>query len=472
MLEKQYSVQFFTSLVESMQKVCREYLQFEQAVELSGYLSLEIDNTKRERYVVSELLHNTGNVISESYCTKAFKTVPHHAKNHDSDRDVLRELNNRQRDQSHVLTVGADSGGCSKQFVDRSAAGFSSFVNENPVRKNNSFPRTDISQQEEISYTTDDWQSTCVQYQSGSVETGSATCVFPGSPSVNGSCNRMELTSGKRRTAHTASTSEPKKGKPSSSRELSERLSSSSVLSNIQQSSDQSVSPYSTTSDSQSSVTNTCNINSQSSVTNTCNIGSQSLLPNPYNIKTEDDSSLQFVQIDEAEDSSGLLDGRLGSDRFRSMSENDQKSDEALHSIQGNHSLWQEGDEPNRQVELFKCSTCRQRFQSHIHLRLHVCSNLNQSRIKCPICERMFSSKQCMERHSNTHRADKPFSCELCGTRFSSKTAQNRHIKLQHRKEYSFYCADCGQGFPGQLRLDRHMATEHSLDRSSLGESH
>ncbi|XP_041368845.1 zinc finger and SCAN domain-containing protein 12-like isoform X2 [Gigantopelta aegis] len=437
MLEKQYSVQFFTSLVESMQKVCREYLQFEQAVELSGYLSLEIDNTKRERYVVSELLHNTGNVISESYCTKAFKTVPHHAKNHDSDRDVLRELNNRQRDQSHVLTVGADSGGCSKQFVDRSAAGFSSFVNENPVRKNNSFPRTDISQQEEISYTTDDWQSTCVQYQSGSVETGSATCVFPGSPSVNGSCNRMELTSGKRRTAHTASTSEPKKGKPSSSRELSERLSSSSVLSNIQQSSDQSVSPYSTTSDSQSSVTNTCNINSQSSVTNTCNIGSQSLLPNPYNIKTEDDSSLQFVQIDEAEDSSGLLDGRLGSDRFRSMSENDQKSDEALHSIQGNHSLWQEGDEPNRQVELFKnqlqCTTCGMKCLSEAGLLFHKCRHKPRDTVKCPLCSKTFYNRQSMKRHQAVHSPLKPYSCEVCGAKFSSKTAMTQHLKYRHQ---------------------------------------
>ncbi|XP_041368846.1 protein sister of odd and bowel-like isoform X3 [Gigantopelta aegis] len=464
MLEKQYSVQFFTSLVESMQKVCREYLQFEQAVELSGYLSLEIDNTKRERYVVSELLHNTGNVISESYCTKAFKTVPHHAKNHDSDRDVLRELNNRQRDQSHVLTVGADSGGCSKQFVDRSAAGFSSFVNENPVRKNNSFPRTDISQQEEISYTTDDWQSTCVQYQSGSVETGSATCVFPGSPSVNGSCNRMELTSGKRRTAHTASTSEPKKGKPSSSRELSERLSSSSVLSNIQQSSDQSVSPYSTTSDSQSSVTNTCNINSQSSVTNTCNIGSQSLLPNPYNIKTEDDSSLQFVQIDEAEDSSGLLDGRLGSDRFRSMSENDQKSDEALHSIQGNHSLWQEGDEPNRQVELFKTGD-----ESFMCENTTVLDQTAQSaaniRFICRVCQRAFLTRQRLQRHVFTHSMVKPYHCDECHTPFSSQTAKNQHVRMIHRNDYPFTCVLCGLGFSRMSRLEKHTAKTHTCSR-------
>ncbi|XP_041371267.1 zinc finger protein 37-like isoform X13 [Gigantopelta aegis] len=74
-MDKQYSVQFFTKFVEAMQKFCRDYIEFEQAVELSGYLSLEIDNYKKERYVLSEMVHSTGDVISESYCVKAFKTM-------------------------------------------------------------------------------------------------------------------------------------------------------------------------------------------------------------------------------------------------------------------------------------------------------------------------------------------------------------------------------------------------------------
>ncbi|XP_041370114.1 early growth response protein 1-B-like isoform X3 [Gigantopelta aegis] len=74
-MDKQYSIQFFTKFVEAMQKFCRDYIEFEQAVELSGYLSLEIDNYKKERYVLSEMVHSTGDVISESYCVKAFKTM-------------------------------------------------------------------------------------------------------------------------------------------------------------------------------------------------------------------------------------------------------------------------------------------------------------------------------------------------------------------------------------------------------------
>ncbi|XP_041370433.1 uncharacterized protein LOC121384214 isoform X2 [Gigantopelta aegis] len=74
-MDKQYSVEFFVSFIDAMQKLCRDYLHFEQGVELSGYLALEIDNIKKERYVLSEFVQSTGQVISESYCTKAFKTV-------------------------------------------------------------------------------------------------------------------------------------------------------------------------------------------------------------------------------------------------------------------------------------------------------------------------------------------------------------------------------------------------------------
>ncbi|XP_046562792.1 LOW QUALITY PROTEIN: uncharacterized protein LOC124271676 [Haliotis rubra] len=73
-MEKQYSVQFFTSFVEQLQDVCRNYLQFSQFVEVSGYVCVEIDNMKKERYVLSELLQSSGNVVSESYCTKSFET--------------------------------------------------------------------------------------------------------------------------------------------------------------------------------------------------------------------------------------------------------------------------------------------------------------------------------------------------------------------------------------------------------------
>ncbi|XP_046376588.1 uncharacterized protein LOC124149198 isoform X2 [Haliotis rufescens] len=73
-MDKQYSVKFFTSFLESLQDHCNTFLEFNHLVEVSGYVCVEIDNVKKERYVLSELVQSCGNVISESYCTKAFKT--------------------------------------------------------------------------------------------------------------------------------------------------------------------------------------------------------------------------------------------------------------------------------------------------------------------------------------------------------------------------------------------------------------
>ncbi|XP_071090740.1 transcriptional regulator QRICH1-like [Haliotis cracherodii] len=74
-MEKKFSEQFFASFVESIQDVCRNYIHFSQFVEVSGYVWVEIDNMKKERYVLSELLQSSGNVVSESYCTKALQSA-------------------------------------------------------------------------------------------------------------------------------------------------------------------------------------------------------------------------------------------------------------------------------------------------------------------------------------------------------------------------------------------------------------
>ncbi|XP_067657685.1 uncharacterized protein [Haliotis asinina] len=72
-MDDQYSVQFFTSFIEKLQGLCKSYLKYSQFVEVSGYVCVEIDNLKKERYVLSELLQSSGNVVSESFCTKVFK---------------------------------------------------------------------------------------------------------------------------------------------------------------------------------------------------------------------------------------------------------------------------------------------------------------------------------------------------------------------------------------------------------------
>ncbi|XP_046580281.1 uncharacterized protein LOC124287848 isoform X1 [Haliotis rubra] len=76
-MEKEHSAQFFRSLLENIQKACHKFVNFSQFVEVSGYVCVEIDNMKKERYFLSELLQSSGHVVSESYCAQAFKTANH-----------------------------------------------------------------------------------------------------------------------------------------------------------------------------------------------------------------------------------------------------------------------------------------------------------------------------------------------------------------------------------------------------------
>ncbi|XP_067657687.1 uncharacterized protein [Haliotis asinina] len=75
-MEKQHSVKFFESFVRDIHKECQNFVCFDQMVEVSGYMCLEIDNVKKERYLLSELIQSSGSVISESFCTKVFRNCP------------------------------------------------------------------------------------------------------------------------------------------------------------------------------------------------------------------------------------------------------------------------------------------------------------------------------------------------------------------------------------------------------------
>ncbi|XP_048237424.1 uncharacterized protein LOC124149187 isoform X4 [Haliotis rufescens] len=99
-MEKQYSVEFFASFVEQLQDVCRNYLHFSQFVEVSGYVCVEIDNMKKERYVLSELLQSSGNVVSESYCTKSFKTSGNRSGSWISSNQGRKERGNLRSDKN------------------------------------------------------------------------------------------------------------------------------------------------------------------------------------------------------------------------------------------------------------------------------------------------------------------------------------------------------------------------------------
>ncbi|XP_046376580.2 uncharacterized protein LOC124149192 isoform X2 [Haliotis rufescens] len=76
-MEKEHSAQFFRSLLQNIRRECHNHVNFSEFVEVSGYVCVEIDNMKKERYLLSELLQSSGNVVSESFCAQAFKTTGH-----------------------------------------------------------------------------------------------------------------------------------------------------------------------------------------------------------------------------------------------------------------------------------------------------------------------------------------------------------------------------------------------------------
>ncbi|KAL5021115.1 hypothetical protein ScPMuIL_000270 [Solemya velum] len=74
-MERHLTTQFFSAFVEAVQKLCQDSVAFDHSVEVSGYVCLEIDSSKKERYVISELVQSTGSIISESFCSKVFRTM-------------------------------------------------------------------------------------------------------------------------------------------------------------------------------------------------------------------------------------------------------------------------------------------------------------------------------------------------------------------------------------------------------------
>lgn len=71
-----HSVHFFRAVLEGVQRACREHIAYRDHIEVSGYLAVEIDDMRKERYIISELMHAAGSIMSESYCTKVFNTKP------------------------------------------------------------------------------------------------------------------------------------------------------------------------------------------------------------------------------------------------------------------------------------------------------------------------------------------------------------------------------------------------------------
>ncbi|XP_041371269.1 early growth response protein 1-like isoform X15 [Gigantopelta aegis] len=472
-MDKQYSVQFFTKFVEAMQKFCRDYIEFEQAVELSGYLSLEIDNYKKERYVLSEMVHSTGDVISESYCVKAFKTMKRlpvirdHTNTLRLSQDDSIDLRDSppqygipyqttsSRQRTHIHQTSPNRHNISSQQSYRQTMN----RRHNPPsfasggQNSNAFTTSSSSsaQLEEPS-TIQPRQS--VQYLTSASHSSPVMALVPSLDDVeadhsSGTSNMNPLVSsadniqsdesrGQKRSTVQEETSPNKKEKLDN--ELESLFSAATSIVTVSEGNVD----FSTTVGEKVPQSQDVNLdipNSDQSTSQSHSVSESLRLPESIQIKEEVDPDIMF--IDSPGDRSGSEPGGYGADAqsFTSSAEaasSDPKSLQSDPKMERHYIPWSETpfykshvrDHVVPVVVLKKkhpCSHCDYQTDRKADLTRHERTHTGNF-LKCHLCPRQYSDKSQLTYHLKAHAG--LLKCDTCGKQFSAIGVLRRHKKI------------------------------------------
>ncbi|XP_041371265.1 zinc finger and BTB domain-containing protein 6-like isoform X11 [Gigantopelta aegis] len=470
-MDKQYSVQFFTKFVEAMQKFCRDYIEFEQAVELSGYLSLEIDNYKKERYVLSEMVHSTGDVISESYCVKAFKTMKRlpvirdHTNTLRLSQDDSIDLRDSppqygipyqttsSRQRTHIHQTSPNRHNISSQQSYRQTMN----RRHNPPsfasggQNSNAFTTSSSSsaQLEEPS-TIQPRQS--VQYLTSASHSSPVMALVPSLDDVeadhsSGTSNMNPLVSsadniqsdesrGQKRSTVQEETSPNKKEKLDN--ELESLFSAATSIVTVSEGNVD----FSTTVGEKVPQSQDVNLdipNSDQSTSQSHSVSESLRLPESIQIKEEVDPDIMF--IDSPGDRSGSEPGGYGADAqsFTSSAEaasSDPKSLQTFHELPRQLMTSIRGTSNNTVVikgpKLFKCNFCEYTTKIRSNISRHVRIHTGDFH-KCSLCPREFADKGYLADHLKAHRGE--LLCLNCGKMFKSSKGLRKHKKNCFKKK-------------------------------------
>ncbi|XP_041371254.1 zinc finger protein 2-like isoform X1 [Gigantopelta aegis] len=516
-MDKQYSVQFFTKFVEAMQKFCRDYIEFEQAVELSGYLSLEIDNYKKERYVLSEMVHSTGDVISESYCVKAFKTMKRlpvirdHTNTLRLSQDDSIDLRDSppqygipyqttsSRQRTHIHQTSPNRHNISSQQSYRQTMN----RRHNPPsfasggQNSNAFTTSSSSsaQLEEPS-TIQPRQS--VQYLTSASHSSPVMALVPSLDDVeadhsSGTSNMNPLVSsadniqsdesrGQKRSTVQEETSPNKKEKLDN--ELESLFSAATSIVTVSEGNVD----FSTTVGEKVPQSQDVNLdipNSDQSTSQSHSVSESLRLPESIQIKEEVDPDIMF--IDSPGDRSGSEPGGYGADAqsFTSSAEaasSDPKSlqvdvleteenesdtgsihDDCGHDKTPNEpsatSLVKSTTKPlHKSSSSFRCTVprCGYKTNKKYNLQRHMCIHGQKTlKFKCPKCDDCFHSQYEVEQHERgIHLGG--ILCESCGMEYRSRQGLELHRKTKHQQQ-GLKCFLCAKVFSNKGLLAGHV---------------
>ena len=110
-------------------------------------------------------------------------------------------------------------------------------------------------------------------------------------------------------------------------------------------------------------------------------------------------------------------------------------------SYDRNTTLFQHIESVHGGANIFKCGSCRMKFQSSDKLQKHsklkhdskLTSYNQQKKFKCDLCVKSYISERELNLHTAVvHEGKKPFACELCPMKYTAKDSLIYHITLQH----------------------------------------
>ena len=110
----------------------------------------------------------------------------------------------------------------------------------------------------------------------------------------------------------------------------------------------------------------------------------------------------------------------------------------------------------DKEIGVWKCGQCQQRFTQRSALRLHVCPSQANNPFQCGHCSLSFADPTKLRAHVVTHNNERPFKCGFCSRTFAGATTLNNHVRT-HTGQKPFTCEKCGKSFSQASQMSRHQ---------------